>query len=95
MSGRLEATIPQNVLAMDTITNPTSTGCLSCWELTYDGRTGLFLGIDGADSGFVVSLKGMNSFTNGKAVKLNRIDVIATKVDSGSCGLYDPPLKEL
>lgn len=87
--------IPANVLAMDTITNPTSTGCLSCWELTYNERTALFLGIDGADSGFVVSLQGMNSITNGKAVKLNRIDAIAMEVDLTSCGFYDPPIKEL
>lgn len=92
---KTQGNIPPRVLAMDTITDPTSTGCFSCWLLEYDGRTRPFLGIDGADSGFVVSLEGMNSLTNGKAVKLNRIDVIATKVDLLNCGLYDPPLKEL
>ncbi|KFY91516.1 hypothetical protein V500_04639 [Pseudogymnoascus sp. VKM F-4518 (FW-2643)] len=92
---KTQGNIPPRVLAMDTITNPTSTGCLSCWQLEYDGRARPFLCIDGADSGFVVSLEGMNSLTNGKAVKLNRIDVNATKVDLGNCGLYDPPLKEL
>ncbi|KAH7148640.1 Cerato-platanin [Dactylonectria macrodidyma] len=90
-----QGNVPPRIIAMDTITGPTSTACVTCWILEYGDRARPFLAIDGAESGFVLSLEGMNSLTNGKAKKLGHIEANATQVDMLNCGIYDPPSEEL
>lgn len=89
-----QGNIPR-ILAMDTITGPKSAACVTCWIIEYEDRARPFLAIDGAGSGFVLSLEGMNTLTNGKAEKLGRIDANATQVDMLNCGFGDPPYDEL
>ncbi|CAM1503377.1 Fc.00g081530.m01.CDS01 [Cosmosporella sp. VM-42] len=86
-----QGNIPLNILAVDTITNPNSTACVSCWILEYEGRARHFLAIDHADSGLITSLRGMKSLTNGKSVEFDRIDVIAAQVDMIDCGYEGLP----
>ncbi|KAH6986051.1 SnodProt1 [Ilyonectria sp. MPI-CAGE-AT-0026] len=89
-----QGNIPR-ILAMDTITGPESAACVTCWIIEYEDRARPFLAIDGAGSGIVLSLEGMNTLTNGKAEKLGRIDANATQVDMLNCGFGDPPYDEL
>lgn len=92
----IQANVPCSmIIAIDTISSPKSAGCMSCWILEYEDRARPFLALDHADSGFVVSLGGMNSLTAGKAERLGRIDANATEVELLNCGLHNPPEREL
>lgn len=82
------------ILAIDTITGPESAACVIFWIIEYEDRARPFLAIDGAGSGFVLSLEGMNALTNGKAEKLGRIDANATQVYRLNCSFGDPPYDE-
>lgn len=61
--------------------------CFSCWKLEYGDKHVSLFAIDGADSGFVLSLNAMQSLTGGQARELVRIDVEATQVDVSNCGI--------
>ncbi|KAF8262679.1 Cerato-platanin [Lactarius quietus] len=63
--------------------------CGSCWKLYYSG-TGKYIfvtAIDTISEGFDISLKAMNILTDGKAVKLDSIDVTAEEVPEKFCWL--------
>ena len=60
--------------------------CGSCWELTYKGKSILVTAVDTISDGFDISLKAMNILTGGKAVALDSIDAVATKVSRTHCG---------
>ncbi|KAH8991579.1 Cerato-platanin [Lactarius akahatsu] len=61
--------------------------CGSCWELTYGGNTIYVTAIDTVGDGFDLSLKAMNTLTNGKAQQLDVVNAQATQVDESYCGL--------
>ncbi|KAI9433901.1 Cerato-platanin [Lactarius indigo] len=64
-----------------------STYCGSCWELTYEGDTIYVTAIDTVGDGFDLSLKAMNTLTDGKAKQLDVVSAEATQVDESYCGL--------
>ncbi|KAH8990292.1 Cerato-platanin-domain-containing protein [Lactarius akahatsu] len=61
--------------------------CGSCWELTYGGNTIYVTAIDTVGDGFDLSLKAMDTLTNGKAKQLDVVSAQATQVDEYYCGL--------
>ncbi|RPD61071.1 Cerato-platanin-domain-containing protein [Lentinus tigrinus ALCF2SS1-7] len=61
--------------------------CGSCWELTYKGRTIHILAVDTAGHGFNIGLKAMNKLTNGQAVDLGKVEVVANEVSRHLCGM--------
>lgn len=83
------------VIAIDAITGSNSVGCVTCWTLEYGVTSKPFLAVDRAESGFVTSLEGFNSLTNGRAEELGRINVTASQVDILNCDSYGPPRVEL
>ncbi|KAM5359903.1 hypothetical protein ACJZ2D_014106 [Fusarium nematophilum] len=87
--------IPPRVMAFDTVEEPDSPSCASCWELVYGQESRAFLVVDRAETGIILSLEGMNSLTGDKAEELGRVDVNATQVDMINCGIWDPPSEEL
>jgi hypothetical protein len=87
--------VPPRIIAIDTIAGYESDDCLSCWIVEYGATARPFLAIDGAESGVVASLEGMNSLTGGFAVELDEIWATAVKTDLLDCGLVDGPFREL
>ncbi|GBE82789.1 Protein SnodProt1 [Sparassis crispa] len=69
------------------VTGWDSTGCGTCWELTYDGTTITVLAVDTAPEGFNLSEEAMNALTNGQAVAIGRLTATAVQVNSSQCGL--------
>ena len=61
--------------------------CGSCWKLTYGKKFIYVTAIDTISEGFDISLEAMNILTNNQAQKLDSIDVQATQVGTGFCGL--------
>ncbi|KAH9052971.1 SnodProt1 [Lactarius deliciosus] len=61
--------------------------CGSCWELTYGGNTIYVTAIDTVGDGFGLSLKAMDTLTDGKAKQLDVVSAQATQVDEYYCGL--------
>jgi hypothetical protein len=74
-------------IGIDAIRGSSHAQCFSCWKLEYDGKHVSLFAIDGADSGFVLSLNAMQSLTGGQARELARINVEATQVDVSNCGI--------
>ncbi|KAH9041626.1 Cerato-platanin [Lactarius pseudohatsudake] len=64
-----------------------STLCGSCWELTYEGDTIYVTAIDTVGDGFDLSLKAMDTLTDGKAKQLDVVSAEATQVDESYCEL--------
>ncbi|KAL7789146.1 Cerato-platanin domain-containing protein [Trichoderma ceciliae] len=64
-----------------------SAACFSCWEVNCNGIVGHFLALDGTDSGFVISLKAMQSLANSEAQGLMSLDANVTEVDILNCGI--------
>lgn len=78
--------------AASAVTSWNSTGCGTCWQLTYTNATGgkksiNVLAIDVAGAGFNIALSAMNELTNGQAVQFGRVDVASKQVASSVCGL--------
>ncbi|GBE82785.1 Protein SnodProt1 [Sparassis crispa] len=69
------------------VTGWDSTGCGTCWEITYDGTTITVLAVDTASEGFNLSEEAMNALTNGQAEFLGRVTATAVQVDASQCGL--------
>ena len=61
--------------------------CGTCWQLTYEGTSINILAIDHAADGFDITLEAINKLTNGQAVELVRIAVLAQQVETSVCGL--------
>lgn len=74
-------------IGIDAIRGSSDAQCFSCWKLEYGDKHVSLFAIDGADSGFVLSLNAMQSLTGGQARELVRIDVEATQVDVSNCGI--------
>ncbi|KAL6308686.1 Cerato-platanin-domain-containing protein [Sparassis latifolia] len=64
------------------VTGWDSTGCGTCWEITYDGTTITVLAVDTASEGFNLSEEAMNALTNGQAEFLGRVTATAVQVDA-------------
>jgi len=73
--------------AAEAVTGWNSTGCGTCWQLSFRGRSINVLAVDHAGAGFNVALKAMNDLTNGQAVALGRVDAAAVQVGKAACGL--------
>jgi len=74
------------------VTGWDSTGCGTCWELTYVNPQGVstsinILAIDVATPNYNIGLEAMNKLTNGQATFLGRVPVTAVKVAPSVCGL--------
>ncbi|KAI1825794.1 eliciting plant response-like protein [Xylaria intraflava] len=76
-----------NIAAAEAVTGWNSTGCGTCWTLTYNGASVTVLAVDHAGSGFNLALGAMNTLTNNQAVALGRVDATAVQVDKSACGL--------
>ena len=61
--------------------------CGTCYKVTYKGKSIFVLGIDRAAAGINMSLKAMNTLTNGQAVALGRVNADVVKVGVSKCGL--------
>lgn len=68
------------------VTGWNSTGCGTCWQLTYNGKSINVLAIDVA-ADFNIALKAMNDLTNNQAEALGRVPITASQVDKSVCGL--------
>ena len=68
------------------VKNWNSTACGSCWQLTFQGNSIFVAAIDTISDGFDISLKAMNSLTNGQAQQLGSIDAQVVQVDRKNCG---------
>ncbi|KAF9026716.1 cerato-platanin-like protein [Hymenopellis radicata] len=69
-----------------------SAQCGRCYELTYTNAQGaassiVVTAVDHAVSGFYTSTQALDELTNGNAVAFGTVDVVATVVDAGRCGL--------
>ncbi|OCH88222.1 epl1 protein, partial [Obba rivulosa] len=70
------------------VTGFDSSGCVTCWELTFEGTPTTVLVIDGAGSGtFNIGLTAMNNLTNGQAEFFGRVTATAMQVDATACTL--------
>ncbi|KAI1170225.1 eliciting plant response-like protein [Nemania sp. FL0916] len=76
-----------NIGAAAAVAGWNSTGCGTCWTLSYNGRSVNILAVDHAGDGFNLALAAMNDLTNGQAVALGRIDAQAVLADESACGL--------
>jgi len=54
--------------------------------LTYGGKSIYLVAVDTISDGFDISLKAMNTLTNGQAQQLDSINVQAVEVDRKNCG---------
>lgn len=84
-------------MAIVAINDARSDACTTCWELHYPTlrKSIKVLAMDGADSGIVLSLKTMNTLTNGRAEELGSIEVEAVEIPMVSCGARDQSWHEL
>ncbi|KZT67761.1 Cerato-platanin, partial [Daedalea quercina L-15889] len=64
-----------------------STGCATCWELSFNGTSINVLAVDYADEGFNVAKAAMNGLTDGDAQELGVLSVAAVEVDVSECGM--------
>ncbi len=69
-----------------------STGCGTCWELTYTNADGAqssitVTAVDHADAGFYTSQAALDELTDGHAVEFGIVTVSASQVDASNCGL--------
>ncbi|KAI1815598.1 eliciting plant response-like protein [Poronia punctata] len=76
-----------NIGAASAVAGWNSTGCGTCWRLTFRGKTIHVLAVDHADTGFNIGLRAMNELTNGQAVALGRVDAAFAQVGGAACGL--------
>lgn len=75
-----------NVGGIPAITDWNSPSCGSCWQISYNGTSIYFTGIDVGKDSFVASEAAMNTLTNGNAGQLGRVDVTAAEVAASHCG---------
>jgi len=64
-----------------------STGCGTCWELTYDGNKIVVLAIDYTDEGFNIAQEALDALTDGRAQSLGWLQATATQMNASACGL--------
>ncbi|KAL6308679.1 Cerato-platanin [Sparassis latifolia] len=69
------------------VTGWNSTGCGTCWNVTYDDTTVTVVAIDTAEDGFNLSEEAMNTLTDNQAVALGSVTATAVQVDASLCGL--------
>lgn len=74
------------------ITGFNSPNCGTCWKLTFTNSSGIansvnILAIDVATPDFNIAESAMNVLTNGQAVQLGRVPVVAAQVNASVCGL--------
>ncbi|KAI0725153.1 SnodProt1 [Fomitopsis betulina] len=64
-----------------------STGCATCWELSYNGSSINVLVVDYAEKGFNVAKAAMNGLTGGKAKELGVLMAKTVEIDVSECGM--------
>ncbi|KAH9926175.1 Cerato-platanin, partial [Fomitopsis serialis] len=64
-----------------------STGCVTCWELSYNESSVNVLVVDYAEDGFNLAKAAMNGLTGGDAQKLGILWATAVEVDVTECGM--------
>ncbi|OSX58786.1 hypothetical protein POSPLADRAFT_1173041 [Postia placenta MAD-698-R-SB12] len=64
-----------------------STGCGTCWHLSYNGISIDVTAVDTAGVGFDISLDAFNFFTQGQGEAAGFVFANATQVDASLCGL--------
>ncbi|EPT06190.1 hypothetical protein FOMPIDRAFT_1027033 [Fomitopsis schrenkii] len=64
-----------------------STGCATCWELSFNGSSVNVLAVDYADDGFNVAKAAMNGLTGGEAKELGVLMAKAVEIDVSECGM--------
>lgn len=64
-----------------------STGCATCWELSFNGSSVNVLVVDHADEGFNVAKAAMNGLTAGDAKEVGVLMAKAVEVDVSDCGM--------
>ncbi|KAF9815836.1 hypothetical protein IEO21_04348 [Rhodonia placenta] len=64
-----------------------STGCGTCWHLSYNGISIDVAAVDTAGVGFDISLDAFNFFTQGQGEAAGFVFANATQVDASLCGL--------
>ncbi|KAL0059399.1 hypothetical protein AAF712_013840 [Marasmius tenuissimus] len=82
-----------NIGAAAAVTGWNSTGCGTCWEVTFTNSTGAkkslnITAIDVAGPGtFNVAQAAMNNLIGGNAAQVGRVAVTSRQVPSSACGL--------
>ncbi|KAH9842595.1 Cerato-platanin [Rhodofomes roseus] len=64
-----------------------STGCITCWELSYNETNINVLVVDYADEGLNIAQAAMNGLTGGDAQELGILWATAVEVDVTECGM--------
>jgi len=65
-----------------------STGCGTCWGLTFNGTTINVTAIDvSSPSAFNIAEGALNTLTHGQAVALGRVPVTVAQLPASACGL--------
>ena len=64
-----------------------STGCATCWELSFNGSSVNVLVVDYADEGFNVAKAAMNGLTGGDAKEVGVLIAKAVEIDVSECGM--------
>lgn len=64
-----------------------STGCGTCWELSYNGTSINVAAVDTAGVGFDLSLDAYNVLTDGQGVAAGFVFATVAQVDASVCGL--------
>ncbi|KAH6919111.1 Cerato-platanin-domain-containing protein [Coprinopsis sp. MPI-PUGE-AT-0042] len=68
-----------------------SAACGTCWQLAFKNATTTttinVLAVDVAVDSFNISPAALNTLTNGRAVELGRVNVVARQIATSACGL--------
>ena len=76
-----------NIGAAQAVEDWNSPECGSCWEISYKGKSVFVTIVDHTADGFNLSLKAVNTLTDGDAEEFGVVDAKATQVDPIHCGL--------
>ena len=71
------------------VTGWNSTGCATCWKLTYKDKSIEILAIDHADEGFNISQEAMLELAGTDGVNAGEIDADEIKLTNIQCGIQD------
>ncbi|OCH88227.1 epl1 protein [Obba rivulosa] len=77
-----------NIGGAGVVTGFDSSGCGTCWELTFgDTSISLFVIDSSAPGTFNIALEAMDTLTNGQAEFFGRVNATATQVGTNACSL--------
>ncbi|KAH9894063.1 Cerato-platanin [Cubamyces lactineus] len=71
------------------VTGWNSTGCATCWKLTYKDKSIEILAIDHADEGFNIAQEAMLELAGADGVTAGVIDADVIKLTNIQCGIQD------